>query len=146
MVAQSQDRLGLTLAGQAGRDVAELPAVGHDRLAEVGPALGDVGGDPRGDGGAGLWAGAIGHCRMMVAHRHRAAWGRSACRTDPWRVGPYVRAVILPGSWAGVLEPCRPVFRRRGTFVVFTVLYIGLVTLRYGLALLEEAAEEARDG
>ena len=29
--------------------------------------------------------------------------------------------VILPGSWAGVLEPCRPVFRRRGSFVVVTV-------------------------
>ncbi len=35
--------------------------------------------------------------------------------------------VILPGSWAGVLEPFRPVFRRRGTFVVFTVLATGLV-------------------
>ena len=35
--------------------------------------------------------------------------------------------MILPGSWAGVLEPCRPVFRRRGTFVVFTVLATGMV-------------------
>jgi DDE superfamily endonuclease len=35
--------------------------------------------------------------------------------------------VILPGSWAGVLEPCRPVFRRRGTFVLFTVLATGMV-------------------
>jgi SRSO17 transposase len=42
-------------------------------------------------------------------------------------VGPYVRAVILPGSWAGVLELFRPVFQRRGTFVVFTVLATGLV-------------------
>ena len=49
------------MAGQAGRDVAELSAVGHDRFAEVGPALGDVGGDPRGDGGAGLRAGVVGH-------------------------------------------------------------------------------------
>ena len=40
---------------------------------------------------------------------------------------PYVRAVILPGSWAGVLELFRPVFARRGTFVVFTVLATGLV-------------------
>ena len=64
---------------------------------------------------------------MMVAHRHRAAWGRSACRTDPWRVCPYVRVMILPGSWAGVLELFRPVFARRGTFVVFTVLATGLV-------------------
>src|SRR5215211_7613304 len=29
--------------------------------------------------------------------------------------------------------------------VVFTLLYIGLVTLRYGLAMAEEAREEARD-
>jgi hypothetical protein len=35
--------------------------------------------------------------------------------------------VILPGSWAGVLEPLRPVFRRRGTFVLFTVLATGMV-------------------
>jgi heme exporter protein C len=32
------------------------------------------------------------------------------------------------------------------SFVVFTVLYVGLVSMRYGLALVEEAAEEARDG
>ena len=36
--------------------------------------------------------------------------------------------MILPGSWAGVLEPLRPVFRRRGTFVLFTVLATGMVT------------------
>ena len=42
-------------------------------------------------------------------------------------VCPYRRVVILPGSWAGVLEPCRPVFARRGTFVVFTVLATGMV-------------------
>lgn len=35
--------------------------------------------------------------------------------------------MILPGSWAAVLQPCRPVFKRRGTFVVFTVLATGLV-------------------
>jgi hypothetical protein len=35
--------------------------------------------------------------------------------------------MILPGSWAGVLEPCRPVFRRQGTFVLFTVLATGMV-------------------
>ena len=61
MVAQSQDRLGLAVAGQAGRDVAELSAVGYVRFAEVGPAPLDVGGDPRGDGGAGLRAGLLGH-------------------------------------------------------------------------------------
>ena len=32
------------------------------------------------------------------------------------------------------------------SFVVFTTLYVGLVSLRYGLALVQEAAEEARDG
>jgi heme exporter protein C len=32
------------------------------------------------------------------------------------------------------------------SFGVFTLLYVGLVMLRYGLALMEEVAEEARDG
>jgi heme exporter protein C len=32
------------------------------------------------------------------------------------------------------------------SFGVFTLLYVGLVTLRYGLAMMEEAAEEGRDG
>src|SRR3954452_14457383 len=53
LVAQSQDRLRLPVAGEVGRDVAEPPAVGHDWSAAVGPALGDVGADPRGDGAAG---------------------------------------------------------------------------------------------
>lgn len=66
MVAQAQDRLGLTLAGEAGGDIAELPAVGHDRFAEAGPAPPDMGGDPRGDGGAGLWAGVSGTSDMMA--------------------------------------------------------------------------------
>jgi hypothetical protein len=35
--------------------------------------------------------------------------------------------MILPGSWAEVLDPCRPVFRRRGTFVLFSVLATGMV-------------------
>jgi hypothetical protein len=30
--------------------------------------------------------------------------------------------------------------------LVFTVLYLGLVTLRYGIALAEEAREGAADG
>ena len=72
--------------------------------------------------------GASGTGRMMVAGRHRAANGvHPACRADRRLGCPYRRSVILPGSWAGVLEPCRPVFRRRGTFVVFTVLATGLV-------------------
>ena len=32
------------------------------------------------------------------------------------------------------------------SFGVFTLLYVGLVMLRYGLTMMEEAAEEARDG
>jgi heme exporter protein C len=32
------------------------------------------------------------------------------------------------------------------SFGVFTLLYLGLVMLRYGLAMMEEAAEEVRDG
>ena len=35
--------------------------------------------------------------------------------------------VILPGSWAGLLEAFRPVFKRRGTFVMFTVLATGMI-------------------
>jgi hypothetical protein len=35
--------------------------------------------------------------------------------------------MILPGSWSVLLESFRPVFRRRGTFVVFTVLASGMV-------------------
>jgi hypothetical protein len=33
----------------------------------------------------------------------------------------------LPASWAGLLEMFRPVFRRRGTFTLFTVLATGMV-------------------
>ncbi|TQC40050.1 hypothetical protein EEB14_56830 [Rhodococcus sp. WS4] len=36
--------------------------------------------------------------------------------------------MVLPGSWAAVLEPLRPVFRRRGTFVLFTLLASGLIS------------------
>jgi heme exporter protein C len=32
------------------------------------------------------------------------------------------------------------------SFGVFTLLYLGLVMVRYGLAMMEEAAEESRDG
>ena len=63
LVAQSQDRLGLPVAGEVGRDVAELSAVGDDGFVELGPALFDVGRDPCGDGGAGLRAGVVGHVR-----------------------------------------------------------------------------------
>jgi hypothetical protein len=35
--------------------------------------------------------------------------------------------MILPGSWAGLLEVFRPVFHRRATFVLFTVLATGMV-------------------
>jgi hypothetical protein len=35
--------------------------------------------------------------------------------------------MILPGSWAALLEPLRPVFRRRATFTMFTILATGLV-------------------
>jgi hypothetical protein len=65
---------------------------------------------------------------MMVAGRHPGCDGVARrVGPDPWLVRPYRRAMILAGSWAGVLEPCRPVFRRRGTFAVFTVLATGMV-------------------
>ena len=35
--------------------------------------------------------------------------------------------MTLPASWPALLEPFRPVFRRRGTFTLFTVLATGLV-------------------
>src|SRR5438046_8116550 len=35
--------------------------------------------------------------------------------------------MILPSSWAGLLETFRPVFRRRGTFTLFTILATGMV-------------------
>jgi len=35
--------------------------------------------------------------------------------------------MILPASWAALLELFRPAFRRRGTFTLFTVLASGLV-------------------
>ncbi len=38
--------------------------------------------------------------------------------------------MILPASWAVVLEVFRPVFRRRGTFRLFTVLATGMVAQR----------------
>lgn len=34
--------------------------------------------------------------------------------------------MTLPASWAGLLEVFRPVFRRRGTFTLFTVLATGV--------------------
>src|SRR5437667_10281091 len=39
----------------------------------------------------------------------------------------YGPPMILPGSWAAVLEPLRPAFRRRGTFALFCVLATGMV-------------------
>jgi hypothetical protein len=38
--------------------------------------------------------------------------------------------MILPSSWAAVLEIFRPAFRRRGTFTVFCVLATGMVAQR----------------
>ena len=35
--------------------------------------------------------------------------------------------MILPVSWAALLGPLRPVFRRRATFTMFTILATGLV-------------------
>jgi hypothetical protein len=35
--------------------------------------------------------------------------------------------MILPGSWSVLLEPLRGVFRRRGTFTMFTILASGMV-------------------
>ena len=39
----------------------------------------------------------------------------------------YRPVMILPVSWAVVLEPLRAAFRRRGTFALFTMLATGMV-------------------
>ena len=72
LVAQAQDRGGLAVAGQQRGDVAVLPAVADEGLAEAGPAGRDVGGDPPGDGVAGLL---VWHLRHAV-HDGRRGWRR----------------------------------------------------------------------
>jgi DDE superfamily endonuclease len=49
---------------------------------------------------------------------------------DAWigdRLARYCPVMILPVSWAAVLEPLRAAFRRRGTFALFTMLATGMV-------------------
>jgi hypothetical protein len=38
-----------------------------------------------------------------------------------------VSSLLLPASWAGLLETCRPAFGRQGTFTRFVVLATGMV-------------------
>jgi hypothetical protein len=72
------------VAGQDGRDVAELPAVAHDGIAEAGPAARDVGDDPLGDSGAGLLIGRTGHA-VHNGSRGKAAYpGLLATRRGTW--------------------------------------------------------------
>jgi hypothetical protein len=80
----------LAVAGEVSRDLAELAAEGHDRFAEVGPALLDVGGDPRGDGGTGLRVGGVGH----VVHDGRGWRGVGRRRVGQVRYG----VVSLPSG------------------------------------------------
>ena len=54
LVAQAQDRGGLAVPGQQRGDVAVLPAVADEGLAEAGPAGRHMGDDPPGDGVPGL--------------------------------------------------------------------------------------------
>jgi hypothetical protein len=72
LVAQAQDRGGLAVPGQQRGDVAVLAAVADEGLAEAGPAGPDVGGDPGGDGVAGLLVGCVRH----AVHDGRRGWRR----------------------------------------------------------------------
>ena len=69
----------------------------------------------------------------MVGHvRHDGLPGQArrshlACRTDPRPGRPYVSRDDLAGVLGRGVGRFRPVFRARGTFVVFTVLATGLV-------------------
>lgn len=58
------------MAGQGDGDVAVLAAVADGRLAEAGPAAGDVGNDPAGDGVPGL---------LVRCLRHAVHDGRRGC-------------------------------------------------------------------
>ncbi len=68
------------MTGQDGCDVAELPAVVDDGLAQVGPAALDVGTDPLGDGGSDLLVGGVGH--VVHGGGNRPC---SASRGPAWR-------------------------------------------------------------
>jgi hypothetical protein len=59
--SQAQDRGGLAVPRQERGAVAVLTEVADERFAEAGPAAGDVGGGPRGDGVAGLLVGCLRH-------------------------------------------------------------------------------------
>ena len=78
--AEAQDRGGFAVAGQEGRDVAVLAAVADEGLAEAGPAGRDVGGDPRGDGVAGLLVRGLRHA--VHDGRRAAAAGRAPDQAD----------------------------------------------------------------
>src|SRR6266496_2812059 len=82
LVAEAQDRCGLVVRSEEGRDVAELPAVVDERFAQVGPAALDVGADPLGDDGSGLLVWGVGH----------GPW----CGDRPWCGQP-------SGEWPGRL-------------------------------------------
>ena len=73
---------------------------------------------------------AAGMCSMMVPSAGRAGrgvrWPVGTC-VDAFVWFGYLPSMILPPSWAVVLETLRPGFARRGTFAVFCVLATGMV-------------------
>ena len=79
------------MAGQDGCDVAGLPAVAHDGLAEAGPAASDVGDDPLGDGGPGLLVGCVGH----AVHDGCGGAGSRKAEARGWYRWPAAAAQVL---------------------------------------------------
>src|SRR5664280_318732 len=53
-------------------------------------------------------------------------WSSAACRDVLGGLRGYVQLMILPESWAVVLQVFAPVFVRRGTFRMFTLLATGM--------------------
>ena len=75
------------------------------------------------------WSMAVGMGSMMAGAVVGRECGEGAvgARVDATVRFGTVPCVILPESWSVLLEPLRGVFRRRGTFMLFTVLATGMV-------------------
>src|SRR6266700_1846830 len=69
------------------------------------------------------------YCMMPLSAGRvgRGVWCPVDARVDVFGWFGYHPSMILPPSWAVVLETLRPGFARRGTFAVFCVLATGMV-------------------
>jgi hypothetical protein len=87
-----------------------------------------VGGDPGGDGGAGGLVDRGWHAVHDGLEYSGPGTGVGALDARlAWSLGSVPSTHDLAGSWAAMLEPFRAVFRRRGTFTMFTMLATGTV-------------------